>query len=139
MTTNKEHFFETKEDYLKFKKQWASAVNDPKAKKELIREKTSWGTTHVYQKKGWLQAVHHIIYNIVRDKPLNHGFTPITNKDKIRSNSNNPDFKFDHAKYEFEYFQKSASNSRIYEYVMAPFADTISASKLMKWTEKVHR
>ena len=39
-------------------------------------------------------AAEHIIYNILRCKPLNRGFTPITNHNKIRSNCNDPHHAF---------------------------------------------
>lgn len=43
-------------------------------------------------------AVDHVFYNIVRGKPLDHGFTPITNENKLRSTVNNPLWAFDRAK-----------------------------------------
>lgn len=32
--------------------------------------------TGVYRKPGWLQAEHHILYNIIRGVPIERGFTP---------------------------------------------------------------
>lgn len=132
---NTEHFFDTKEDYLKFKKQWASAVNDPKAKKELIR-----GSYGAYQKKGWIKPVHHIIYNIVRNKPLDYGFTPITSEKKLQSNNMNPNEAFDRAYYMFKSFQKSSKNYWPYNEVMEPLGDVLPFSKIKSWKEEVkHR
>ena len=101
----------------------------------MVRETTSWGTNHVYQKKGWLQAVHHIIYNIVRDKPLDYGFVPITNKSKIISFGGNPNYAFDHAEYQFRRFQQG---DYLDDYIMAPFGGMFSKSKLKEWKPK-HR
>ena len=43
-------------------------------------------------------AVDHVFYNIVRGKPTNLGFTPITNENKLRSNySNRPMWRFEQA------------------------------------------
>lgn len=133
MTTeiNKNYFFNDKEDYLKFKKQWGEAVRSAEAKSTLIRD--SYGA---HREKGWLQAVHHIIYNIVRDKPLNHGFVPITNEQKLQSFANNPDYAFDKAKYLFKHFQQDKHWD---DYIMAPFGDTISKRKLKECTFPEHR
>ena len=44
-------------------------------------------------------AVDHVFYNIVRGKPLDRGFTPITNENKLRSSYNNrPLWAFEQAK-----------------------------------------
>lgn len=32
--------------------------------------------TGVYRKPGWIQAEHHILYNIIRGVPIERGFTP---------------------------------------------------------------
>lgn len=42
MTTN--NFFETKEQYLAFRKAWSNAVNDPRAKPRL-EDDTDWDGT----------------------------------------------------------------------------------------------
>lgn len=34
----------------------------------------------------------HVIYNILRGKPIDQGFTPITNPSKITSNGNDPQY-----------------------------------------------
>ena len=140
--TNKKHFFDTKEDYLNFKKQWASAVNDKRAKKELIKKSYTHYGNEVdcsYQKKGWVQAVHHVIYNIVRDKPFDYGFTAITDKNKLQNNFGNPTHAFDSALYMLGVFQRSAKDSRRVHDVMEPFGDSISLSKLKSFDLKQHR
>jgi len=72
--------FNTKEQYLSFRAAWKSAVNSEKAKKTL---KTSeWGT---YREDGWLDASHHILFNILRGRAADRGFTPVTNTNKLKS------------------------------------------------------
>ena len=56
-------YFQTKEQYLTFRNNWANAVN---SKKELT-------------------AAHHILYNILRGRSHDMGFTPITNGNKLRN------------------------------------------------------
>jgi hypothetical protein len=44
-------------------------------------------------------AADHVFYNIVRGKPIDRGFTPITNENKLRSNYvNRPMWAFEQAK-----------------------------------------
>lgn len=90
-TENK--FFESKEHYLNFRKAWAIACSSARAKSttepcdEWITT-TGWngyvskgtGTHRVY---GWLRAEHHILYNILRNKPVDNGFTLISNVNKL--------------------------------------------------------
>lgn len=52
--------FETKEQYLTFRAAWAKAAQ---AKK--------------------LTAAHMVLFNLARGKPIHHGFTPVTNKNKL--------------------------------------------------------
>lgn len=81
MTT---HFFENRTQYLRFKIAWSEAVNSPRAKSSLepcdewiggSYGRVSKGTG-VFRKTGWINAEHHILYNIIRGKPLECGFTP---------------------------------------------------------------
>lgn len=58
--------FKTKEQYFSFRDAWASAVND----KDI---------------RSTLQAEHHILYNILRGKSFDCGFTPITNSNKLQN------------------------------------------------------
>lgn len=71
-------YFENKEDYLTFRKAWAKATNDPRSKSELLEN--NWGK---YRKDGWLTAAHHMLFNILCDRPVDVGFTPITNRNKL--------------------------------------------------------
>ena len=59
MTTNT---FETKEQYLAFRAAWATAAQS----KELTAE-------------------HHILFNILCGRPIDHGFTPITKPSKLQN------------------------------------------------------
>lgn len=62
MTTHNTNF-NTKEEYLAFRKAWATAVNNGEE----------------------ISAEHHALYNILRGYPASRGFTPITNANKLRN------------------------------------------------------
>lgn len=84
MTTN--NFFETKEQYLAFRKAWSNAVNDPRAKPRL-EDDTDWDGTPIRVKvKGWLTGSHHMLYNIARGREFDHGFTFIRKRIRLLSN-----------------------------------------------------
>lgn len=103
---NNKSIFETKEQYLAFRAAFAAAQNDKRAKPTFVevpcsaydwrtRETKSWMGKEKH--KGWLQAQHFILLNAVRGLPLNRGFTPATNANKIASYYNNPTEGFDWA------------------------------------------
>lgn len=83
--------FKTKEHYFSFRDAWASAANNKKVKSQLepcdewIRNPSSisYGTGR-YRVPGWLQAEHYILYNILRGRSFDRGFTPITNAVKLQ-------------------------------------------------------
>ncbi len=84
-------YFNTKEDYLLFRTQFAAAHNHQNAKPHLepsdewlsSTDEFSEGTgTH--RVDGWMTATHYILLNILRGKPPKHGFTPITNSRKLK-------------------------------------------------------
>lgn len=64
MTTN--YFFTDKNDYINFLKAWKVATNMPK--KEIR-----------------LRAEHFMLYNIIRGKEFDNGFTIITNRNKLEN------------------------------------------------------
>jgi len=83
MTTNTNTHFENKEHYLAFRKAWSNAVNSEKAKKKVVDD-TSWDDTPIrVTKSGWIDAAHHVLYNILRNRDYDHGFTLITNRNKL--------------------------------------------------------
>ena len=57
MTTK---YFNTKEQHVAFRKAWAKVAQDKK-----------------------LTATHMVLYNIIRGKEVTHGFTPVTNTNKL--------------------------------------------------------
>jgi hypothetical protein len=59
--------FNTKEQYFSFRNAWKAAASQKN------------------RKSGWLQAEHHILFNIICGRSVDHGFTPITNKNKLKS------------------------------------------------------
>jgi hypothetical protein len=44
-----------------------------------------------------LTAADHILYNLVRGKPLSHGFTPLTNPGRLQACQNNPMYHYEQA------------------------------------------
>jgi len=61
--------FKTKEQYLSFRNAWKVAASQ--------RAQAAFGKTVT------LTAAHHILFNILRDKAFDRGFTPITNANKL--------------------------------------------------------
>ena len=95
MTTNtRETFFKHKEHYLAFRAAWAKAVNSEKAKSRTVpcdewNEDTCDFTkgTGRARVKGWVTGAHVMLYNILRGKAHDVGFTPITNTNKLQNGS----------------------------------------------------
>ena len=85
--------FETKQQYLSFRAAFAAAQNDKRAKHYFTDDVKAGKIKH----NGWLQAEHFILLNAIRRKPLNRGFTPITNENKIGSNWGDPCYGFNAA------------------------------------------
>ena len=99
------NYITTKEEYLQFKSAWSKAVNSVHAKptfepcdewrydipKGTLEEDwiPSGNYAHVrkgtgcYKKSGWMEPEHHMLYNILRGKPLHTGFTALTSKRKL--------------------------------------------------------
>lgn len=88
--------FENKEQYFAMRAQWATSSKSPKCKSTLEPcdewiETTSnragymsKGTAKI-RYPGWMGAECHILYNILRNKPSDNGFSQCTNPEKIRS------------------------------------------------------
>lgn len=87
MTTT---YFKTKEQYFQFRTNFAAATKNVKSKSTCEacdewlehEEKISYDTG-ASRVQGWLRAEHFIFLNIIRGKPLHHGFTPVTSKNKL--------------------------------------------------------
>ena len=60
-------------------------------------------------KREGLTSAEHILYNIIRDLPLDRGFSPIVNKVKL-ANGQYPTQGFDGAKYNLKYKLKNNFN-----------------------------
>jgi len=87
-------FFNSKEDYLLFRSNFAAAVNHKNAKSKLtpcdewIRETDTFlDGTGQHREKGWMTGAHFLFLNIVRGREIHKGFTPITNKTKLQNSS----------------------------------------------------
>ena len=73
-------YFETKEQYLTFRKAWAKASNDERCKKTLVRNE--WGA---YRQNGWLTSSHYVLFNLLSRRPHDNGFTPVTRVSKLKN------------------------------------------------------
>lgn len=71
--------FNSKEQYIAFRNAWAQAVNDPRAKSTVC------GTERF---KGWVTGAHQMLYSILRNRPFDTGFTPITSRTKLVHGAN---------------------------------------------------
>jgi len=87
-------FFNSKEDYLLFRSNFAAAVNHKNAKSKLtpcdewIRETDTFSEgTGTHCENGWVKGSHFVFLNIVRGREIHKGFTPVTNPTKLK-NSN---------------------------------------------------
>jgi len=133
MTTS---IFETKEQYLSFRAAWKSASNDIKTKSQL--KETTYGK---YRESGWLNAEHYILLNILRGKPADSGFTPVTNSNKLLKSGMHINHGFYYGMNNLRNMQKIAGNvknSKVSEHVqnrltdfLAPFNNTVTADMLI--------
>ena len=93
MTTN----FESKEHYLAFRKAWAKATQESKSHLEpcdlyvyeLGHSGLRTGRYSVLsgagkrRVKASVSRAHHILFNLLLNRPVETGFTPVTNKKKL--------------------------------------------------------
>lgn len=96
MTATK--FFDTKDQYLAFRKAFASAQNDSRAKHSFNPPKAyttdAKGNSVLIpvqgrQKvSGWLSATHYVLHNVVRGLPVTRGFSPKTNAANLNNGGN---------------------------------------------------
>jgi len=88
-------YFKTKEQYFQFRANFAAATNNSKSKSTCEacdewlehEEKLSYDTG-MSRVQGWLHAEHFIFLNIIRGKSIYHGFTPVTNTNKLTNGGN---------------------------------------------------
>ena len=104
--------FDTKEQYLTFRAAWAKAA----------------------QKKQ-LTAAHMVMYNLIRNKPIHKGFTPVTNTNKLLNG-----MAINHGLYEARwqlsrYVDRAGEDKNYFtEWVdrfLAPFEGTITREQLV--------
>ena len=105
-------YFETKDQYLAFRKTWAKAAQDKV-----------------------LTGAHHVLLNILRGHPVERGFTPITKTTKLQNG-----FRINHGLYfaagELSYLVTCASSDGGYqksraEAFIKPFGDTFTLEMLV--------
>jgi len=84
--------FETKEQYLNFRKAWAAAVNDERAKSKIVSCDEHKYVNYIWtrvegtgrcREKGWINAAHMLLFNLLTGKPFYNGFTSTTNSRKL--------------------------------------------------------
>lgn len=86
--TTKQNLFETKEQYLAFRKAWAATVNDPQAKPTLEIQQVNDRGSHYEQKHkrpGYMLPAHQLLFNILCGYKPYRGFTPITKHTKLKN------------------------------------------------------
>ena len=81
--------------YKSFRRQWARAVNDPRAKSKIVacdeyivnsKGVGMWSKgTGRCRKTGWIHPAHHVLFNLILERDLDTGFTPVTAKRKMPS------------------------------------------------------
>jgi hypothetical protein len=128
-------YFETKEQYLNFRKAWAIAVNDERAKKKL--EKNSWGD--IVRVPGWTTSAHFMLYNILRGKSIYHGFVPVKNKNKL-TNGAYINHGFYEAARDLRHVircaqaseERTSYQSRVLDLFMDPIKDVLTVEQLAK-------
>lgn len=78
-------------------------------------------------------AADHIIYNLMRGKPLHTGFTPITNAGKLNAHNNQPDFAYHTAVQEAKWKLQTSGwvNPKNVEYQKHMFDESTSISNVL--------
>lgn len=112
--------FDSKEQYLNFRKAWKTAVKSELNKPRMITiERKPWWEPSIESLilkapgEEWVSPAHHVLFNILRGVPADIGFTKITNNSEL-GNGNFPNSSFiralyslnfyvDHAKYYLKY------------------------------------
>lgn len=91
MINTQTSFFENVEQYAAFYNAWTHAVNDPRRKSKVVKHSETrmrWSSIHnvewTERVPGWITGVHHVLYNIIRNKPLEHGFILKTNNKDLQ-------------------------------------------------------
>lgn len=64
---------------IAFHSAWKDASHDTRAKSTLVHD-----TFSTWRKRGWLNSAHHVLFNIINHKPVDSGFTNITNCNKLQ-------------------------------------------------------
>lgn len=93
-------YFETKEHYLAFRASWARAVNDDRRFPTLVpcdewikeaghRGYMGFGAvsegTGRERVPGWVTDAHHALYNTLRNRPTETGFSPVTKTIRLQN------------------------------------------------------
>lgn len=133
--TNFKTLFETKENYLSFRKTWAESVNNPEFTKKISnRYSNKWCK---------LDSAHFLLYNILRNKPAYNGFGMITNHNKLVCSDMLPYQGFQDAKNilnrmaayakdpDRKMWGDSTYGARVTEW-LAPFGNTVTFDMVIK-------
>jgi len=76
--------------YTQFSQDWKAAVKSERSKSKTITVQTHVTRCnsiieYTHRTPGWLTGAHHVLYNIVHDRPLNYGFNETTNITKLKN------------------------------------------------------
>jgi hypothetical protein len=114
-------YFENKDQYIAFRNAWKQA-------------------SHSAREKGWIQAAHHVLLNVLRGRSVDNGFTPITNKNKLANGA-----YINHGLYfavsDLKRMIQSAQSDKLSDWqksrledFLAPFNGTVTVEMLAKVT-----
>lgn len=84
----KTRFFNTKEDYLKFKQAWKDFHNDGHVVEIREVDIAPWGSKEkimVEVKYPQLQSGHYMLYNLLRGYEISRGYVPLTRENRLNA------------------------------------------------------
>lgn len=88
----KTRFFQSKEDYLKFKQAWKDFHNNEPLVEWKDLDITFWDAPHdaprVYARTKYpvLSSSHYMLYNLLRGYDITRGYVPLTNEGRLTAN-----------------------------------------------------
>lgn len=126
----KKDFFETKKEYLEFRKAWKDFVNSGKAKKYWVDVDKNWK-----RKVSDLEAKHHLLYAILREKDLSKCFKPVECSWKEKHGFENAyrDLMFDLsiiARHQGNRESMGSFHTKRVDRLIAPFGESLPLEKL---------
>ncbi len=96
----KTRFFQSKEDYLKFKQAWKNFHNDGKVVEWKEIDISPWDSKEKIManvKFPQLNASHYMLYNLLRGYEIHRGFVPLVNEGRLNAHGGSPWYNCDEA------------------------------------------